>query len=189
VITESDDHLVAAAQAGESGAFGTLVERHRRAVYGLALRMLQDPPAAEDAAQEALVKAYRALGRYEGRGRFRPWLLTLTANLCVDQLRRRRGGEVSLEAAAEESGLEPADAGPGPEQEAERSHMAGLLERAIGKLPVAQRLVVTMVYMNGVSFEEAAEGLGIPIGTAKSHAHRGRAALRRMLSPHLAEVS
>jgi len=188
VITPSDDHLVAATQAGQSEAFGTLVERHRRAVYGVALRMLQDPPAAEDAAQEAFVKAYRALGGYEGRGRFRPWLLTLTANLCVDRLRRRRGAEVSLEAAAEETGLDPADPEPGPERQVERSQLAGLLERAIARLPAAQRLVVTMVYMNGMSFEEAAGGLGIPVGTAKSHAHRGRAALRRLLSPHLAEV-
>ena len=177
--------LVARARRGELAAFNLLVLRHQDAAYGLALRFLRDRQAAEDATQEAFLRAYRALGRFEGE-RFRAWLLAIVANAARDELRRRRRRpQSSLDAArgGDDGGarLDPPDPGPTPEGVALHGELRAALERALGELPEDWRLVVVLSDVHGLSYEEVAAAAGVPVGTVKSRLSRARARLRDLL--------
>ena len=182
--TEADVALVQRARAGELAAFNALVLRHQDAAYGLALRFLGDRQAAEDATQEAFLRAYRALGRFEG-DRFRAWLLAIVANAARDELRRRRRRpQRSLDRARDDPAatpLDPPDPGPTPEGVALQADMRKALERALGELPEDWRLVVVLADVHGLSYEEVARAAGVPIGTVRSRLSRARGRLRDLL--------
>ena len=176
--------LVRRAQAGEIAAFNTLVLRHQDAAYGLALRFLGSREAAEDATQEAMIRAYRGIRSFRGE-RFRSWLLSIVANAARDELRRRkRRPQRSLDAARDDPdapSIDPPDRGPSPEAEAERGELRRALERALLELPEQWRLVVILSDVQGLAYEEIADSFGIPVGTVKSRLSRARGRLRDIL--------
>jgi len=176
--------LVRRAQAGELNAFNLLVLRHQDAAYSLALRFLGAPQAAEDVTQEAFIRAYRNIGRFEG-DRFRAWLLSIVANAARDELRRqRRRPQQSLDAAREDPdrpAIDPPDRGPSPEAGALQGELRGQLEHALRQLPDDWRLVVILIDVHGLSYEEVARTVGVPIGTVKSRLSRARGRLRGLL--------
>ncbi|MBM3141403.1 MAG: sigma-70 family RNA polymerase sigma factor [Chloroflexi bacterium] len=180
--------LVCRAQAGEIPAFNALVIRHQDAVYSLALRMLGGREAAEDATQEAFLRAYRRLDSFRG-GNFRSWLFSIVANAARDELRRRRRRpQVSLDRAADDAGgerraVEPPDPDPLPEARALQSEVRGALEQALRGLPPDWREVVLLVDVHGLAYDEAAAALGVPVGTVRSRLSRARAQLRSVLTP------
>ena len=189
-ITRDDLHLLHAAKAGDLDAFNLLVLRHERTVFGLCLRLLGDVPAAEDAAQETFVKAWRGLASFRGEAtaQVRPWLLRIAANRCYDGLRTR--GRRPLAAAAsldaEPFEIEPfwstqADAPEGPEAHVLRGELAIHLERALTALPADQRLVVLLADLQGCDYAEVAAVTGAALGTVKSRLNRARARLRQTL--------
>jgi RNA polymerase sigma-70 factor (ECF subfamily) len=176
--------LVQRARTGELAAFNSLVLRHQDAAYGLALRFLSSREAAEDATQEAFIRAYRAIGSFRGE-RFRSWLFSIVANACRDELRRRRRRpQRSLDEAREQpdrADLDPVDPDPTPEAQALSGELREALERSLMQLPEDWRLVVVLSDVQGLSYEEIAESAGVPLGTVKSRLSRARARLREIL--------
>jgi RNA polymerase sigma-70 factor (ECF subfamily) len=173
--------LVERARRGDLASFNELVLQHQRQVYAVCLRMLGQTAAAEDATQEAFVSAWRNLGGLRG-DRFGPWLLRIAANVCTDELRRRkRRPGVSLEDALEEGGFQPADPDPLPEASLLSSELRGAIDRAILTLPEEQRLVVILSDVEGLDYQEIADVMGGSLGTVKSRLSRARAHLREVL--------
>jgi RNA polymerase sigma-70 factor (ECF subfamily) len=175
--------LIERSRSGDLAAFNALVLAYQGQVYNLCLRMLRSPQAAEDAAQEAFVAAYRAVHRFRG-GSFRAWLLRIAANACYDELRRRRSRpQVALEAPADEECLSAQLPSPDEplEQRAERLELARCLQEGLASLPPDQRLALILRDVQGLAYEEVAEAAGVSLGTVKSRISRGRAALRDFL--------
>ncbi|MFI5254024.1 MAG: RNA polymerase sigma factor [Candidatus Limnocylindrales bacterium] len=175
--TTSD--LLADLAADLDGAFAALVVAEQDLVYGIALRSTRDPGAAEELAQDAFVRAYRALATYDGQRirelQLRAWLARITINLGRNRARSRRAApaEVALESVAEpmDPGLHPEPAALAREAEAEWS-------RRLAALPQRYRLAVELRHVHGLSYAEIAEALQRPLNTTKTHIHRGVALLR-----------
>ena len=182
------EHLwIQQAQQGDLTAFNAIVERYQRLAYNLAFRMMRDPSAAENIVQEAFFSAYRSIRRFRG-GSLRGWLFTIVANACRDQLRSpRRRRTVSLDALAEanDSSANPSDPGPTPEEHALRQEVSSQVQVALSRLPYDQRLVVALVDLQGLDYQEAAAVAGSSLGTVKSRLSRGRDRLRQILQPML----
>jgi len=170
-----DQALIAATLAGRGEAFGELVTRYERAVYHLAVRTLHDRTEAEDATQEAFLKAYRALGSFRPGAKFSTWIFTICYRGCCDRLARRKrfsGDELP----------DRADPTAGPELLAERSDEAARLRAAIDALPEKYRAVITLYHLQGKQYEEIATVLNLPLGTVKTHLFRAKEQLRKVLS-------
>lgn len=183
----SDDHLVSLSKDGDLAAFNSLVDRHQTAVYNLCYRIVGTREAAEDAAQEAFLSAYRALPRFAG-GNFRSWLLRIAANQSRDELRRRKRKDraSSLDRAVDEDSTptEIPDVGETPVTRAERVELSGVLQHALNRLSSDQRQVVTLIDVFDYRYEEVAEILDVSVGTVKSRVHRARGKLREYLGAH-----
>jgi len=163
------------ARAGDERAFALLVDRHRDRAYSLALRMLRSPAEAEEAAQDAFVRVWRALPSFRGESKFSTWLHRIVVRRCLDRsavLRTRRGRETELEHAPE-----PAT-GPDPASDPVVRMRARRLAELMSELTETQRVVVTLFYHQDRSLEDVARTLGLPENTVKTHLHRARAALR-----------
>lgn len=174
-----DATLVARARAGERQAFSLLVRRHQATVYRVCYRVLGNREDVEDAAQEAFVRAYRKLDTFRGQSAFRTWLLRLTVNVSLNE-RGRRKPLASLD------GSDPARvdtaAEPGPEAEALRSEAAAQVHGALQSLTPNHRAAVILRDLEGLSYPEVAAALGVPEGSAKGWAHRGRERLKELLT-------
>ena len=178
------DALVVRAQAGDLQAFNQLVLRFQDGVYGLTLRMLGSSQPAEDATQEAFIKAWRRIDTYRG-GSFRSWLFTIAANQARDELRRRqRRPAQSLDEARDNPDrpdLDPPGDEPAPDAEAERGEMRAALERALMTLPDDWREVVVLSDVHGMDYREISEATGLALGTVKSRLSRARGRLREVI--------
>jgi RNA polymerase sigma-70 factor (ECF subfamily) len=175
-----------AAARGDRQAFARLVDQHKRAVFGLCLRLLRHPEDARDAAQEAFARAFASLASYDPSQPFGPWLLRIARNHCLDLLRRRvpEGRETSLDAEPEEGArteLADPEAARGDDV-IERRELAGALERAVGALPANYREVVHLFHVEHLSYKEIATTLDVPIGTVMTWLHRARARLKDALT-------
>jgi RNA polymerase sigma-70 factor (ECF subfamily) len=186
VALDADDRLVQRAVAGDLRAYGAIVDRYRSRIYNLAYRMLGDRDRAEDAAQEAFIRAYRGLRSYRPSGKFAPWLFATASNVCIDRLRQRPFASSSTDDPAWREA--PAN---GTESSPAAAHERGEVQRqvheALGRLPDVQRLAVSLVHLQGLSYDEAAEVMGQPANTVKSHAYRARKTLKRLLGPYVQE--
>jgi RNA polymerase sigma-70 factor (ECF subfamily) len=175
-----------AASRGDKQAFGRLVDLHKRAVHGLCLRILRHPEDARDAAQEAFVRAYAALGTYDPAQPFAPWLLRIARNHCLDLARRRgvRPAEVALDADPEDGGVrEPADpSAPQADEVLERREREGSVLAAVSALPANYREVVELFHVDHLSYKEIAQAMDVPIGTVMTWLHRARSKLRAQLA-------
>lgn len=183
VYAEADPALVAAAKSGDLAAFNSLVLEFQDAVYSLTYRLMGEPAAAADAAQEAFISAYRRIDSYRD-GSFRAWLLKIAANQCYDEFRRRkRRPTVSFEETAgdDESLLPIPSADETPEQAVERAETAQAIQRCLMALPPDQRAVVVLSDVEGFDYQSVADQVGSALGTVKSRLSRARAALRDCL--------
>jgi RNA polymerase sigma-70 factor (ECF subfamily) len=178
VLTHSDELAwITCAQHGDRQAFGELVRRHRQGVVNVVYRMCGDSALAEDAAQEAFLRAWHNLGRYNPRFAFRSWVYRIALNLAVDTLRRER--------PTTDLGTEPlVSSAEGPEACLVRKQQAEQVRRAVLALPPASRSVVVLREYLGLSYHEIAEALDIPMGTVMSRLNYARCQLRRALSCH-----
>ena len=172
---ETDEReLIRRAQGGDQQAFRRLVDRHGDRVYGLALRIVRSVSDAEEVAQDALVRAWRALPRFRGDAAFSSWLYRIVVRRAFDRaatLKGRRAREAGTE------GIEAlAAAGGGPDPEARER--AVRLERLVAGLAEVPRTVVTLYYYQDRSVAEVARILQMPENTVKTHLSRARAALR-----------
>jgi RNA polymerase sigma-70 factor (ECF subfamily) len=176
---------IQAARSGEEWAFSYLANYYRSAAERVAQHILRTEEAAADAVQEALIKVHRAMPRFQD-GNFRSWLLRIVTNTCYDHLRRqKRRAAVSLEELMQQSSVElPSEQEQeitDPETIALHRESMQLLLNTIDELPPWHRNVVLLVDVHGYDYAEAAEMLGLPLGTVKSRLSRARASLRDRL--------
>lgn len=171
-----DPILVKRAQDGDAEALAVLCARHAPRVGRLAAHVLPDPEDARDAAQDALAKVCLKIGQFRGEAAFTTWLHRLTLNACRDVAQRR--GARRYDPLDEDTRVAP---GAGPDQEAELSELRADLREGLAELPSAQARVLVLKDALGYSFEEISAASGMPVGTAKCYAHRGRAAMRELL--------
>jgi RNA polymerase sigma-70 factor (ECF subfamily) len=177
--------LIQAARGGDDLAFNHLISHYQAAAQRLAQQILRTEEAAADAVQDALIKVHRALPRFQD-GNFRSWLLRIVTNTCYDYLRsQRRRSTVSLDDLTDPSGAEfpqlRADELQNPEMLVTQQESLQYLLHAIEELPNWHRDVVLLVDVHGYDYTEAADMLGLPLGTVKSRLSRARSALRDQL--------
>lgn len=180
--------LVERSLAGDLDAFNQLITLHQSAVFNLCLRMTGHHAAAEDAAQEAFISAFRGIRGYRG-GSFRAWLMRIAANASTDELRRRaRRPAVSLDLPLPGHTEPPdiADHAAGPEALALQGEQHALVQAALLRLPPDQRLAVVMCDIEGLQYDEIAVAMRVSIGTVKSRIARGREKLRQALTEQMA---
>lgn len=182
MISSPDDDLVWRVRAGETQAFATLVERHKRQVHALAYRMLGSAADAEDAAQETFVRAYTRLATYNPDGRFSSWLLAIASHWCIDCLRARgrRGTTVALGRVPESDRF--ISQYDGPEDSALRSAGRDEMHALLAQLPPQYRLVLTLRYYHELSYNEIAAALGTPVSTVRMRLFRARATLQQIVA-------
>ena len=176
-----DEELVRLAAGGDEDAFAALVRRYEDKVYGLALRVLDSPEDAADAAQEAFLSAWRGLPAFRGEAGFSTWLYRLTMNAAVDSLRRnrRQRGQLSLDDGERAPDL--ADGGPGPQERAEHAELREAVAAGLTQLSDDHRQVLVLREVRGLRYEEIAQVLALDLGTVKSRIARARTALRKIL--------
>lgn len=170
---------------GDQNAFGEIVEIYKDKVYQLCYRMLGNRHEAEDVAQEAFLRAYLNIRRYDENRKFSTWLYRITTNLCIDRIRKKKP-DYHLDADIEGSEnltlySQIASSSHLPEQEVEHMELQESIQQAILKLPEKYRAVIILKYMEELSIEEIAGILDMPVGTVKTRLHRGREALRKHL--------
>ena len=177
-MSSDDGELIARLQSGDLDALGGLFDRHRLKVYRTALAVARDPAAAEDITQDVFLRLYRNAVRIDRSLPLMAWLYRVTVNLSCTWLARRSRWFAPLEEVVERL-VSPARLTP--EREAERSEEWRVVERAIAGLPVSQRVVLVLYYLNDLSLIEIAKIVECPVGTVKSRLHYGRENLRRKL--------
>ena len=172
----AEDELVARAKHGDTRAYGALVEEHQTIAFRTAYLLTGSTADAEDAVQEAFVKAYRALGRFRQGAPFRPWLLSIVAN----EARNRRRSAGRRERLALRAAEDPLSGGavPSPEAALLDAEQRGELLAAVNDLREDDRLAIACRYFLGLSEEETAEALGWRRGTVKSRTSRALERLR-----------
>ena len=178
-MSEPEEDLIARSRDGDVDAFNQIVDMYQRPLYNMALRMLGDAHAAEDATQDAFFSAFRNIGRFKG-GNLKSWLFTIAANACRDVLRSRNVRRTeSLD--AEDVTIDPPSSTESPEDYAVRREMGQSIQQGLASIPHDQRLAVVLIDVQGFGYEEAAEVIGISVGTVKSRLSRGRARVRDFL--------
>jgi RNA polymerase sigma factor (sigma-70 family) len=170
-----DTELVGRARRGEVAAYEELVRRYQRIAHRTAYLIAGGAAEAEDATQQAFVKAYRALDRFDPERPFRPWLLRIVANEARN-VRRSAGRRASLEQTV---AREPEVVAPSPETEVLAEERRALLLRAVSSLPEDDRQVIGLRYFLSLSEAETAGVLEVPAGTVKSRLSRAMGRLRR----------
>ena len=187
----TDDTLVAAALAGDEDAFGKLFERHRRQVARIAGRFFSHVEQIEEIIQDSFTKAYFALSTYHGThaASFKAWLGQITVNSCYDQLRRtqRRPPQSFIDITDSESHeLGTQLRAAGASADVERATIArDLAAKLLSRLSAEDRLVLTLLNVEGFSVAEIGEMTGWSISKVKVRAHRARAHLRRILQKYI----
>ena len=177
--------LVAAAQAGDQKAFEELVNRYEKKIFRLTMNVTRNKEDAEDAMQDAFMKAYSHLNTFEGGSRFYTWLVRIAANEALMRLRKRRANQFSLDEPIEgDDEIIPRDIedwGPSPEQRYAQSEMHEILNTVIDQLSPEFRVVFVLRDVEGLSTEETASTLGISVAAVKSRLLRARLRLRQKL--------
>lgn len=186
-LTADDTDLVNQCRRGDSSAFGGLVARYQDRVFNTCLRLCGNRSDAEELAQEAFVKAYVSLDRFDGRASFYTWLFRIAVNLTISAHRKARPGPmVSMHARlAEGDGQSLADRMEGtsamPQDRCEMSERDEAVARALSSLDEEHKSVIVLRDIEALGYAEIAEILGVPTGTVKSRLHRARLALRELL--------
>jgi RNA polymerase sigma-70 factor (ECF subfamily) len=173
-----DAHLVLKLQAGDLEALGSLYDLYRLPVYRAALAITRDPDAAEDILQETFLRLHQYIQRVNTALPLGPWLYRIAVNLSYTWVTRRNRWRAPLEDFIDKL------VGPtryNPEPVAEQNDTVRQMQNAIDALPLNQRVVVVLYYMNDLSLQEIAEILECPVGTVKSRLHYGRDNLRHAL--------
>jgi len=190
-VDASDLELVRRAQRGERGAFDLLVLRYQHKVIKLVARLLRDSTEAEDVAQEAFVKAYRALGSFRGDSAFYTWLYRIAVNTARNAMASRQRRPLDYEAelsegeqSTVESRLRHTDT---PEATVLSEEIRETVNRAVAALPEDLRTAIILREVEGLSYEEIAAAMDCPVGTVRSRIFRAREAIDRSLHPLLDE--
>ena len=176
--------VLARARQGDSEAFRALVEQHSRSVFRLAFRMTGNEQDAEDVVQEAFLRAYKQLGRFESRANFGTWLYRIVANCSVDLMRAKQARhDISRRESLDDAVELPAHAIPGPQRLAESAEIQQRVRDALAGLSPLERAAFTLRHHEGRSIEEISKTLGLGTSAAKHSVFRAVKKLRVALAP------
>ncbi len=186
-----ESELIERVRIGEKNLFHDLVRPYEKRVYLTALALLGNVEEAEDAAQEAMIKAYRNLGSFRGEARFGTWLISITLNEARSRLRKSK--RMQIESLDEQEESREGDFTPAPltdwreipSEALERSELRAALQSAVGKLPAIYREVFTLRDLEELNVEETAKVLGVTPNVVKVRLHRARMLLQKRLAPLL----
>lgn len=186
---EADDlALVSRAKAGDAGAFRALVVRHQRKVYAVALGIVKDPDLAWDVAQDAFVRVHEHLADLEGEGAFSTWVLRIASRLSIDSIRRERmSSKDDIDDVPEDllshggEGILATALGNDPRQNVLRRELASKITEALAQIPEKHRTILVLREVEGLSYEELAERLGIHKGTVMSRLFHARKKMQSLL--------
>jgi len=194
-MTESDEVLIRRCRRGDERSFDILFDRYKARIYTFVLRFVRDQRIAEDILQETFIKVFRKARHFRHQAKFSTWLYTIAANLCKDELKKRRRREsVSLDAPVGDPTRqgEPwprlrtiSDSSSGPRVEAEKRELSEVLSAALEELPENSRLVIELHVMHGLRYREVAEILRCPVGTVQSRMHNAVQLLRKRVKRKL----
>jgi RNA polymerase sigma-70 factor (ECF subfamily) len=190
-----DRELVDRARMGDAGAFEALVRRYQSWVFTLALRMVGEPAEAEDMAQEIFLKAYRGLRGFKGASRFSTWLYSIASHHCLNHVQALRRRPSASRRGAEHQNASnndpPAavdrlpDGAPRADALLEQADLARIVQAELARLTEDHRIILVLRDIQGLSYEEIAETLGLELGTVRSRLHRARLEMKTRLAPHL----
>jgi RNA polymerase sigma-70 factor (ECF subfamily) len=179
-IAAEDREAVARMVDGNTDGLTALYDRHGRLVYSLALRIVRDSGDAEDVTQEVFVQAWRQADRFDTtRGSVAAWLLTVARARSIDLLRRRRARPQPADGPAI---VDSSDGAPGQDVRFEWAERADAVRTALESLPLVQRLTIELAFFEGLTHNEIAEQLEVPLGTVKSRVRQGLLRLRDLLA-------
>lgn len=181
-----DASLVARLAAGDALALEALYDRYNRVVYSFAIRMLADVSSAEELTQEVFLRLWRQGGSYQqGRGAFLTWLLSITHNMAIDEIRRRKRRPLIQDGDEDDALYLIPDLKSDVEAEAWLSSLQTLVRDALAEIPEPQRLAIELAYFQGLTQREIADRLGEPLGTIKTRMRLGLLKMRDRLGPLL----
>jgi RNA polymerase sigma-70 factor (ECF subfamily) len=195
-ISESRDEaqMIASILAGNTHEFHDLIRPYERSVYSMALTLLQNEADAEDAAQEAFLKAFRSLKGFRAEAKFSTWLVSIALNEARSRLRQRKRMKMQpLDQPPDEQGhTSPAllrDWREIPSEALERQEVRLFLQRAITGLPLIYREIFLLRDVKELTVNESAEALGISVASVKVRLHRARVMLQKTLAPQLKQIN
>jgi len=184
-LSRTDQELVKRSLKGDEGAFNELIDRYKRGIYTVIVRMVRDNETANDLSQETFIKLYRSLSSYNPDYKFSSWLFKIANNLTIDHLRKNRQKIYSLDAPieADEDEITVQIASPGENalDRVESLELGEKIKEAIMELPVEYRRVIVLRHIEDMSYEEIVEVTDLPLGTVKTLLFRGRRILRKKL--------
>ena len=194
----SDQAAVELTQRGDPDAFRVLVDRHSRMVFRLGWRMTASSNEAEDIVQETFLRAYKQLGRFDGRAAFSTWLHRIAVNCALDLIRARKRRQEITDGTSRQAGLQdqsddyllsnlPAS-DPSPERSMQSTQLRELLADAMRELSDMERCAFTLRHHDGLGIEEISRALGVQPNAAKHSIFRALKKLRRVLEPALASA-
>jgi RNA polymerase sigma-70 factor (ECF subfamily) len=188
VVRDDEARLVSAAKAGDATAFEELVNRYERKIFRLGMNITQNREDAEDVMQEAFLKSYTHLDRFQGDSRFYTWLVRIAVNEALMKLRKRRPNQVSIDEPLNDGEdaifREIEDWGPSPEQKFAQTELNQILDSVIAELDPIFRVAFLLRDVEGISTEETAQILGISEAAVKSRLLRARLKLRQKLNKY-----
>ena len=185
-MQNTDVAIVQRVLAGDKKAFAELVDRHKDRGMTLSLRMLKNREDAEEALQDAFIRAFNALPRFEWKSSFSTWFYRILYNVCATQLSKR--GEdihVSIESPEGETGFDLPAEDLLPDEKYESDEFESLVAREIDALPFLYSSICTLFFLQDMSYDQIVEITGLPLGTVKVRLFRGRMLLRRAVGRHL----
>lgn len=162
------------ARRGDKAAFGKIVEAYQGPVFNLAYRMMGNPGEAEEAAQEAFIRAFTRLDSYNPNHKFSTWMLSITSNYCIDLLRKRRALLLSIDEPLPPHPALMSDKSKGPESQLEESEQQEMVQALLAELPADYRQAVVLRYWHELSYEEIAEMMDTSVSAIKSRLFRAR---------------
>ena len=180
----SERELVERCRSGDDEAFRELVDRHKRLVFALISRGVPNPARAEELSQEVFLRVYRGLPYFRGEARLSTWIYRIVCNLVYEERRGDRLPEISLDDSGPDRDTPRLDPGA-PDRAFDELELRDRLGKAIDQLPLRYQLLVNGHYLDGMRYEDLAESLQLPMGTVKTHLHRAKRLLRRMLERDL----
>lgn len=192
---EIEEALLKRARKGDTTAYGRLMGAYQERLYSLSFRLLANREDAEEAVQDAFVKAWHSLGKFHGKSSFYTWIYRIAVNASLNRLahekRRGRGKTLDLdEILHPEDGGTPRelpDPGPNPLERANQMNLEAVIQHEVARLPGDLRVVVVLRDIEGMAYETISESINLPLGTVKSRLHKARTRLQEALRPYMGE--
>lgn len=186
-VGQAEADLIRACITGEAAAWEMLIGRYQGRVYNVTYHMTQDHDRAADLAQEAFIQILKSLPRFRAEASLSTWIHGLTMRVCLHHMRRDRRRQMDSWEEGLAGRSEPESADGRPHETASRAHVQNTVRHAVSELPVKFRSVMVLHGLAGMTYEETAAALGLPLNTVKTRVHRAKAKLKTKLQGLLGE--